>query len=251
MLFIPNQKVLRNLLQDIFAQRQVRNPSYSIRSFSRALQVNHSALSEIMRGKRKAGTRIARRIAAGLMLDEESHQRLFSNRIEEQGESRQDSELNADQFRLIAEWYHFALLSLTETEDFRSEIGWISQRLNCSKSEIVAAIDRLKRMGLLEQKKSVFRGTNKALSTTDGIPDMAIRKRHSQFLQKVQDSLERSDFSERDFTTMTMAIDPKKLPEARHRIRKFRDELCHFLEGGTKKEVFELGIQLIPLSKEV
>ena len=44
-----------------------------------------------------------------------------------------------------------------------------------------------------------------------------------------------------------MAIDPTKLPEARRRIRQFRDELCDYLESGDQTEVYRWNMQLVPL----
>jgi len=45
---------------------------------------------------------------------------------------------------------------------------------------------------------------------------------------------------------MTMAIDPKNLPEAKKLIREFRKNLSVLLEEGTKTEVYDLNIQLLP-----
>jgi uncharacterized membrane protein (DUF106 family) len=48
---------------------------------------------------------------------------------------------------------------------------------------------------------------------------------------------------------MTMSIDVKKLPEARKIIKKFRREMSQFLESGNQTRVYQLGIQLFPISK--
>ena len=40
-----------------------------------------------------------------------------------------------------------------------------------------------------------------------------------------------------------------KLTEAKARMRKFRDELCDYLEEGEKTEVYELSLQLFPRTK--
>ena len=53
----------------------------------------------------------------------------------------------------------------------------------------------------------------------------------------------------RDFTSMTMAIDPEKLTEAKKKIREFRRGLSEFLEAGKKEEVYRLNIQLVPVTK--
>ena len=51
-------------------------------------------------------------------------------------------------------------------------------------------------------------------------------------------------------TSMTMAIDVDRLPEAREVITKFRRELCALLENGEQTRVYNLGIQLYPVSEK-
>ena len=56
-------------------------------------------------------------------------------------------------------------------------------------------------------------------------------------------------FQESDITGITMAIDSKKLKEAKKRITNFRRSLAEFLESGTRDSVYRLNLQLFPLSK--
>ncbi len=55
---------------------------------------------------------------------------------------------------------------------------------------------------------------------------------------------------EKDITSMTMAVDPKHLGKARSLISKFRRDLCDLLEDGDQEVVYNLGIQLYPISKK-
>ena len=51
-------------------------------------------------------------------------------------------------------------------------------------------------------------------------------------------------------SSMTLAIDPKLVPIAIKEIRKFRRKLTKFLESAAPaKEVYELSVQLFPISK--
>jgi uncharacterized protein (TIGR02147 family) len=79
--------------------------------------------------------------------------------------------------------------------------------------------------------------------------DVTLKKHHEQSLDLAKESLFRDDVKKRDFTTVTMAIDPKKLSMAKERIRKFEDELSDLLESGHRTEVYRLSMQLFPLSK--
>ncbi len=243
-----NQSVLRELLNEQFARRRLKNPAYSIRAFSQRLGVNHSALSEIINGKRKVGPKLGRRLADSLMLEEDLRRDLF---LQTRKSARDSAVLEADRYKMIADWYHFAILSLAETKGFKSDVQWIARRLEITASQAKEAVGRLVRLGLMKQSRSRLTVTGRAFSSPDHVSDTAVRQTHHQYLEMAQAALERGQIEQRDFTAMTMAIDPAKLPEAKRRIREFRDELCAFLESDKKTEVFELCLQLFPLSKEV
>jgi len=230
-------------------QRQLRNPSYSIRAFSKHLGINHSALSEIFNGKRKVGEKLGRRLADSLLLDEHAQSHLFKKCDSKKNSKERQSELlKADHFKFVADWYHFAILSLAETEAFRSEPAWISERLNITKTQAKNALDRMVRLGLLHTKEGKWVATGMGYDSPDGVSYLAVRKTHHQYLELARRALDSQALDKRDFSAVTMAIDPKKLPEAKRRIRAFRDELCGFLESGQKKRVYQFCLQLFALS---
>lgn len=58
----------REVLQEELIRRRARNPRYSLRAFARALALDHSSLSQLLRGRRRVTTRAIRRIGAILRL---------------------------------------------------------------------------------------------------------------------------------------------------------------------------------------
>jgi hypothetical protein len=60
-------------------------------------------------------------------------------------------------------------------------------------------------------------------------------------------ALENLPISIRNHSARTVAIDPEKIPEAKKRIEAFMIELCDELASGSKKQVYELAVQLFPL----
>ncbi len=46
-----------------------------------------------------------------------------------------------------------------------------------------------------------------------------------------------------------MAVDSEKIPEAKILIKEFRQKMSALLESGKKDEVYQLAVQLYPLSK--
>jgi uncharacterized protein (TIGR02147 family) len=158
-------------------------------------------------------------------------------------------QLNMDHYHVISEWYYFAILSLAETKGFKDDPEWIARRLNLTVTESKIALKRLARLGLLKRNKNghlVWAGIH--FRTSNDIANMSLRKSHYQNLDLARASLDKDSLETRDFSSMTMAIDPEKIPQAKDMIKKFRRTLSAFLESGDKKEVYRICMQMFPLS---
>ena len=63
-------------------------------------------------------------------------------------------------------------------------------------------------------------------------------------------TIETQDPIDRDFSGVTMAIDPKNLPKAKKMIADFRRELMTTLEAGDRSAVYHFSAQLYRLDIE-
>ena len=59
-------------------------------------------------------------------------------------------QLADDAARVIAEWYHYAILELTRLENIKPDSRWIARVLGITTDEVNLAVTRLLRLGLLE-----------------------------------------------------------------------------------------------------
>ena len=238
-----------------FVEKRTRNPRYSLRAYAKSLQIGPAALSEILRGKRKISPKMALKVGSKLNLPPSlllRYREDAENPASSQARlKRPFSSLTIDQLHMISDWHYFAILSLAETVDFKEDLDWIGTRLGIDRMDAELAVDRLLRLGNLRRELDGLLPTGEQLATPDGIPHILIRKSHFQNLKLAKESLVHDSVKVRDFTAMTMAIDPDRLQEARRRIRNFRRKLCEFLEGGEKKEVYKLCLSLFPLSRVV
>lgn len=156
-----------------------------------------------------------------------------------------------DSFKLLADWYHYAILELTSVIGFKSDYSWIANQVGISVPEARQAVERLLRLELLEEKNNKLVKTNAFVTNYDeGFTSSALKQLQRFVLNKALDAIDVVASEEKDITSMTMAIDEKKIPEAKKLIKKFRRELCEFLEDGEQTRVFNLGIQLYPISKK-
>lgn len=157
--------------------------------------------------------------------------------------------LDDSQYKAIAEWEHYAVITLMETEDFESSVEFISERLNISIMRTETVLRNLEIAQLIEKNEvSEYVLLKGPLRTTEDISSKALKVSHKETLDMSKSKLDEVEIELRDFSSMTVAVDPKNLSEAKTIIREFRKKMASLLRDGEKKEVFQLAIQLYPLT---
>jgi uncharacterized protein (TIGR02147 family) len=162
-----------------------------------------------------------------------------------------DRNLGLEEFRIISEWYHAAILELTFSKDFKSEPRWIANALQISEMEAKLAIERLIKLELLEDDNGKLKKSDFNLDTKDkNKTSTFLKRRQKQILEKSKHSLENDPIDQRNHSALTVCIDPAMIPEAKERIQKFMWELGQLLVTGQPKRVYELSVNLFPLQKQ-
>lgn len=241
---------ISNLLRDELKSRQAKNPNFSMRSFARWLGVSPAQLSQLLSGKRPMTIKMATNISIKLGLSPVEYSELLNSYLLESNrvpESQPISSLSEDQFRLIADWYHFAILSLTKLPRAKSDSQWIARQLGISVAEAREAVSRLIRLGLLEIKPQ-FRQIGSPVMVESSIPSAAIQKFHKQLLSLVIEKIDLVPLEDRDLQAVTMQVNRKKLPKARKIIDEAITKVMGLLESGPPSDVYSLSVQLVPLT---
>jgi uncharacterized protein (TIGR02147 family) len=255
------QVAVQKLLQRKLAQVQEDNPRYSLRAFAGRVKLNPGVLSGILNGKRFVSRKLAERLASNLLLDPQERSELLSRFPEKRSYKKAGAmatesvdpkylELSAAHFRVMGQWEHFAILSLLNTKNFKSNLDWISRRLGVPKKTVEASIQRLVDLGMIERDaKGHLTRSTPSFRSTDDVADISVRKSHDQSLELARASLHRDSVRARDHTSITMAIDPAKIGQAKEAIRRFQDEISALLESGDQTEVYRMSVQLFPLTR--
>ncbi len=245
------------LLRRHYLERMERNFSYSLRAFSRDLHLSHSHLSRVMTGKRNLSFKQAVGLANTLKLTEGARYTFLRQAAEQSTRLRKAKTtavgpdqltLQVDHFKLVSEWYTIAILELMALPDFQPKPAWIGRQLGVPARKIKVAAQRLARLGLIEISGEGWKRTHARL-VVPSAPSAAIRAFHRQMIDKAQTSLTNDDPSVRDVTSITMGIDPKRIPEVRERIQKFRRSLLNFLEKDTPSALYQMNVQFFALTK--
>jgi uncharacterized protein (TIGR02147 family) len=258
-----------SILRDILSRKMNRNPAFSLRAFARDLGVSHTYLSLVMNGKKQLSMKKIVEFIQILGLEQaeanlflkagsrESRGRAFAKAKSSKRGLDADStpyfELETDRFRYLSDWYHLAILDLTLIRGFKNNSKWIARRLGLSVTQVDDAIERLKRLDLLETRDGKLTKKDSRLIVHSKLPDAAIRAFHRQMMSKAIDILEAhkpEDLDARDISAVTIPINPAKLAEAKRRIKTFRRSLWNYLSDEHASELYQFNLQLFPLSRE-
>ena len=222
-----------------------------------------SLLSKVLRGRAPLSPKAAVR-AVQIMDLEPQASRLFIDSVGDEGKMNRvgkflpeaaapretEVEIDEERFRIISDWYHYAILELTFVPEFRNDPAWIARRLGISPAEVELAVQRLLKLGLLNEVNGKLKKTDATVTTKNrALSTPALRKLQRQVLQMALHSLENDPIQERSHTSMTMTINPDKIELARSLISEFNRHLSLALGSGKKKRVYHLGISLYPVER--
>jgi len=245
-------KSYQNILMNELSLRRLKNSRFSLRAFARLLDMSPAHLSSLINGKKNLTPKQAKKIVTKLNLSDSESHALVQDIAGLQTDAFQLPDLQLltdDEFKLISDWYHMAILSLGQIPN-RAHAHWIADQLEIDPAIAWDAFYRLQRLGLLSVKKGKFSQTSKPLTTKADIPSKAVRKYHAQTLRLAAEKLESVATEKRDFSAITMAVHPSKIAKAKKMIHEFRQKLCAELESSPNpSEVYTLSIQLFPVTK--
>jgi uncharacterized protein (TIGR02147 family) len=257
----------RSLIKRELEERCARNSSYSLRAFAKHLGLSPSALSEILSGKYGLSDSRARQVATALGLHAEevemfrdlvkreysrsaSERSAAEIRLKRQHEQPNYHQLQMDAFKVIADWYHYAILELTYLETFQNDTAWIARSLGINENTVKSAIERLKTLDLLEVKRGRLRAKEDFTASSSGIPSEALRRFHRQILEKAISAIQLQSVQERDLSSCVLAIDEDDIPIAKEAIKKFRRSLSNKLASTKiKTSVYCLSTQFFRISE--
>jgi len=146
--------VFRERLAEELAARKRGNPRYSLRAFAAFLGADHSTVSQVMRGSRRATVAQVRGWARALGIPpEEIAVLLAGEQVPDQSTAKRQAMLRhwtAEAQALLRDGVHLEILRLTATPEFRPDCRWIAERAGVEPDAVNLALQRLLRLGLIE-----------------------------------------------------------------------------------------------------
>lgn len=151
-------EAFRNRLQSEFDKRREKNARYSLRSFAMYLGADHSTLSQVLRGRRRAPTAHIRtwgkqiglnreEIAAYIAAANLPHPQCFAR-------ENQLRHWTAEAMAAMNGRIHWQIWSLLCEPGFRNDFRPLAERIGTTPDDVNLALTRLLRLGLIETNAS-------------------------------------------------------------------------------------------------
>ncbi|MES2962683.1 MAG: TIGR02147 family protein [Bdellovibrionota bacterium] len=253
------------ILNREFTRRIGKNGRYSLRAYASFLGLHPSALSRVLTGKWDLTSSSGVRVAKKLKLPADERRRFMRSiidcrtakevarvgqLIEVPHLRRTSKKISDDLYAKVAHLNSLALLELTFVDGFDSDFAWIAIALDMTVPAVKVAVDDLVKVGLLKWENGVLVNTEDLMcaveseSTSDARGKLQIEIQ----LGSIR-AIENVPHDQRLNYGMTMAIDPTKIPLVREKVIDFIESMADQLECGERKQVYQLGVCLFPLSR--
>jgi uncharacterized protein (TIGR02147 family) len=227
--------------------------------------VSAACLSRILQGERRLAAETATKIINAFRLSAKDadylHTLVAVERCRDSKEKDQlllkltknrnqkNPTLSMEVFRLVADWQHFALLSLANSKGFKEDPRWISRRLGISVIEARNSLQRLLDLGLLKKSANgEWTVSEPNIQTAHDQAEAAVRENHRQHLAKAAQGLSGVPLGLREFSNLSVCMNLVQTPRAKERIREFLDSFNAEFDQFKSEEVFQLNVQFYPLT---
>jgi len=138
--------------------------------------------------------------------------------------------------------------------DFKEDYDWMAKKVfpAIKAGEVKHAIEVMLRLKLIKRNQSKkLEHTHQSLTTDAEVDSFEIFKYQSDLLGEAKNAMVSIPASQRDITSLTIAVPTQKLPEFKKRLQKFREGLVDWINRTDSgyDEVYQLNIQLYPVTR--
>jgi uncharacterized protein (TIGR02147 family) len=245
-----------DILKTELAKRCQKNPSYSLRSFAKSLELSPAFISKLLNGDRPFTAKTIDLLAEKLPLNPKQVS-FYKSRLKNKKQALEAKEIGyrqigLDQFQLISDWYHFAIMELVTVEHFNPAPAWIAKELGISVHQATDGMERLLRLGYLKKgsKGQILLVEKNNTIIGPEIAGPATQNQQVQILELAIQALTETPIRNRSQTASTMAIPSDRLDEAKEIITDFRRRLASLMQRpGKRDSVYQLSVSFFPLTK--
>lgn len=266
----------REFLRDTYAFRKRTQPRFSHRFFSRLAgfsspnflklvmdgQRNLTA-SSIARFARAFGMNRAQRefftnLVSMNQADSEAERNEYYRRLSNARRYLEVKEIERDQYDYYSTWYVPPIRELVAVDGFSEDPAWIARHLAPpitprQAASALALLARLKLTGRDERGRLIQ--SDPMLTTGPEVQSLAVRNFHRAMIRRAEEALDRFPLDQRQVSGLTVAMSRARADRIAKRLHEIRrtlfEAMCEIDPGDPHEAVFQLNLQLFPLTRLV
>ncbi len=258
-----------DILNSFINLKKKKRPHYSNAALARDLDISGAFLSSILIGKKSIPPSLALKLVEKLNMDDYSKNEFlkgiicakYSNSIFESilndintNEISTYLPIFDDQTSILGKWYYIAILELINCSNFIEDISFLANKLNISNDQTREALL------VLENEKAIIRDEKGNLIKSENylrIPTIKtselIREFHLQMIdqatQELKSKTSDNDYCRRLISGITFTANPDLFEECKKEIENAIHQVSSKFSRGNCTEVYQLNVQLFPLTK--
>ena len=259
------------ILERALKRKQRANSLYSQRAFARDLGVSSAFVTKLLTGQRTLPLSRFKKISRLLEMDiteqDEYLQSVVFHSLKSpelrslmqerpfvlQSKMSKYSRQDKKKFHVLGEWYNLVVLDLATCSNFNPDPKSIARRLGITVQQAADSLVGLVRLGLLQEKDGVYKKAEKDIFFPATQSKELTENFHRQMIKKAYEALAKrseEDALRRLIAGFTIAANPTHLEKLKKLIYDFASEAGEQLSAGECTEVYQLNIQLFPLTEK-
>lgn len=266
MLTIFEYQKANEFLRDRWEEKKKKNPSFSLRAWSKKLGFESNApLSLMMAGKRPVPKKYIPKFIKDLDLSPNEGLYLealieanktkdpvakehYLKRMKELSPKKNINFVELDLYNYLQDPIHGVILEAMYLQKFYSDEKWIKKNLCHDRSlkEVKGALERLESLGLIENLDGVWTRTTNHVTSTRDVPKIALKNFHRNVSEYAAKAVYEQSVDKREYNNYFFNLKPEVIPEAKKEIRQFIKSFLEKYESepGQGQETYSLNIQL-------
>lgn len=265
---------INTILKTHFLKKKESSRAFSLRKMAKQLEISPTHLSQIINGRRNLPVPLLHPMCILLDIDHEKEEVLNAEILKNQGWHQPPSSAlkhyeksfvshaesvwptpNPDDFEMFEDYRVLAILEATQLKDYDGSVTFLAQRLRLKSDFVLKTLSSLKSKNfIVEKTPGIFSKTN-ALMEIQSRDKKSIAAFHCSVLDKakevIQEKVEDQDFQARNVSGFTFTCSKAHIPLLRAQVSEFLKSIAMETKDLPEEELYQLSVQLFPLSYEI
>lgn len=219
----------------------------SLRSFARHLNEPPGMISEILSQKRIISYQSAVRVLKKLQVQPDELT-IMRDLYDRSLQTSPPTVLSSEAVEMILNPVYYQVMCALEILPNPTTQAAIRSYLDLPSNVLPSMIDSLEKFEIISTKNGQIEWSGRHVTTAENITSKKIQEFHRQTLANAAVDL-KLPIEEREYTAVTFAGSVSQLEHAKKQIRDFRMGLCESMRGSKLDRIYQISVQLRPVSK--